>query len=107
MRLYAYFEDAEGRVAPAFDTDIFLHHTPEDLEKLRDMCEEAAEERPHLTYVIVDLDHRCDPDGPLASSADGIIDVFGRLLREQEAAIDWNEVRVQARAHGPGTAEGG
>ena len=105
MRLYAYFEDAEGRRNPAFDTDIFLHHTPEDLSKLRDMCEEAARERPHLTYVIVDLDHRCDPDDPLAE--DGVIDVFGRLLREQEAAIDWNEVRAQARAHGPGTREGG
>lgn len=99
MRLYAYFEDAEGRRNPAFDTDIFLHHTPEDLEKPRDMCEEAAGERPRLTYVIVDLDHRRNPDDSLA--ADGVIDLFGRLLREQEAAIDRNKVRAQARAHGP------
>lgn len=103
MYLYAYFEDeAEpGRTHPAFDTDIFLHQTPEDLRKLRAWCEEAAEERPHLTYVIVDLDHETDPDDPLDSSAGGVIDVFGRLLLPREAAIDWNGVREQARAHGP------
>ena len=101
MLLYAYFEDeAEpGRRNPAFDTDIFLHRTPEDLEKLRGWCEEAASERPHLTYVIVDLDHETDPDDPFDTG--GVVGVFGRLLREQDEAIDWNEVRAQARSHGP------
>ena len=100
MLLYAYFEDeAEpGRRNPAFDTDIFLHRTPEDLEKLRGWCEEAASERPHLTYVIVDLDHQTDPADPFDTG--GVVDVFGRLLREQDEAIDWNEVRAQARSHG-------
>ena len=88
MLLYAYFEDDEGRRNPAFDTDIYLHHTQEDLEKLRSWCEEAADERPHLTYVIVDLDHQTDPDDPFDTG--GVVDVFGRLLRKQDETIDRN-----------------
>ena len=87
-------EDEEGHRNPAFDTDIYLHHTQEDLDRLRQSCEEAADERPQLTYVIVDLDHETDPDDPLDTG--GVVDVFGRLLREQEEAqlrYDRNEAR--------------
>lgn len=88
MLLYAYFEDDEGHRNPAFDTDIYLHHTQEDLDRRSRSCEDAASERPHLTYVIVDLDHQTDPDDPLDTG--GVVDVFGRLLREQDETIDRN-----------------
>ena len=84
MHLYAYFEDeAEpGHRNPAFATDVFPHHSQEDLDRLRRSCEEAASEWPHFTYVVVDLDHETDPDDPIDSG--GVVDVFGLLLREQE-----------------------
>lgn len=84
LRYYADFQDDEGPRQPAFDTDMFPAY---DLEELRKTCELAAEEHPDLTYLILDEDLR-------------LIDVFGRLLREQWEAIDPSQVYEQARATG-------
>lgn len=50
---------------------------------------------PELTLLIEDPDARFEPEEIFDNSV--LVDVFGKLLREQEEAIDWNEVKERER----------
>lgn len=79
---------------PAFGSDTAPFEGPEGLAKLRELCREASEEDPELTLVIEDADASFEP-GEVFD--DRVVHVFGRLLREQWEAIDWNEIRERER----------
>ena len=79
---YCFFEDSEGRRTPAFDTDIVPPVGDEGLSRLRGSCKACATEHPEFTYIIVDDEWE-------------VVDVFGRLVREQYESIDWGEVKEQ------------
>lgn len=81
---YCFIEDGEGHRRPAFDSDIVLFAGEEGLARLRESSEQCANEHPDLSCVIVDDDWE-------------VVDVSGRLVREQYDSIDWDEVKDQER----------
>ena len=81
---YCFIEDGEGHRRPAFDSDIVLFAGEEGLARLRESSEQCANEHPDLSWIIVDDDWE-------------VMDVFGRLVREQYDSIEWDEVKEQER----------
>lgn len=81
---YCFFEDSERHRSPAFDSDLELFAGEEGLASLRESSEQCAKKHPDLSWIIVDDEWE-------------VVDVFGRLAREQYDSVDWDEAKEQER----------